>query len=114
MSNARAPSASASLPGALEERVRMIAVEENRSAEEVTECAVRVFTLFPKEVRDALVETSADDAAAKERFREISRQIMFNAAKDRFDAAMRKMAEIGEPDKESLLDDEATIVESRI
>ena len=78
------------------------------------ENAIRVFTLLPKELRDVLVEASSDEATAPARFREMSRVLMFHAARERFIEATAKLAASGAVDEERLADDESAIVDDRL
>ena len=109
MTKARAISRSTSLPDAVEVRVKTIAEQENRSFSNVMENAIRVFTLFPKDLRDVLVEASSDEAEASARFREIARIVLFNRARERFLKASKLLAATGAVDLEMLADDEAVI-----
>jgi predicted transcriptional regulator len=109
MAQARAISRSTSLSDAVETRVKAIAERENRSVSNVMENAIRVFTLLPKDLRDMLVEASSDEAEASARFKEISRVVLFNAARERFLNASKNLAATGAVDLEMLADDEAVI-----
>jgi hypothetical protein len=66
---AKAKSRSTSLPEDLDLRVRTIALRENRTSANVLENAVRVFTLLPQELRNLLIENSADQIRAGGRLR---------------------------------------------
>jgi hypothetical protein len=111
---AKAKSLSTSLPAALETRLRTISVRENRSVANVMENAVRVFTLMPKNLRDRLVELSADERTADAAFAELSRQLLFELARRKYDRASENLARSGEVDRDMLAEDEMTIVASRL
>jgi hypothetical protein len=90
---AKAKSRSTSLPEDLDLRLRMIALGENRTPANVLENAVRVFTLMPQELRNLLIETSADQARGVRKLEDLSRRIMFALARERFEDAAAKLAQ---------------------
>jgi len=67
--------------------VRTIALRENRTPANVLENAVRVFTLIPQDLRNLLIETSADQMKGARKIEELSRRIMFSLARERFEQA---------------------------
>jgi len=104
---AKARSRSTSLPEDLDQRVRTIALRENRTPANVLENAVRVFTLLPPELRNLLIETSADQAGGLRKLEELSRRMMFALARERFENAAAKLAQSdGKIDREMLDADE--------
>jgi len=110
---AKAKSRSTSLSATLETRLRVISMRENRTIANVMENAVRVFTLMPKDLRDRLVEMSADEKTAGARFLELSRLVLFEAARQRYAQASIALANSnGKVDEEMLADDEMTIISS--
>jgi hypothetical protein len=114
MASAGVVSRSTPLSAVLEARIESIAVRENRSVANVMENAIRVFTLFPKEMRDVLVEAASDEATAPARFREMWRALLFRAARERFVEATVKLAASGAIDEERLADDEITVIDDRL
>jgi len=110
---AKAKSRSTSLPEDLDVHLRLIAMRENRTPANVLENAVRVFTLLPQELRNLLIENSADQIKGARKIEELSRLILFSLARDRFEKAAAKLAvSSGEIDQEMLDDDEMVVVES--
>lgn len=109
---AKAKSLSTSLPASLENRLRAISARENRSIANVMENAVRVFTLMPKDLRDRLVELSADEGMAPTAFVELSRQILFELARRQYERASENLATSGKVDEDMLAEDEMTIIAS--
>ena len=89
---AKAKSRSISLPDDLELRLRTIALTENRTPANVLKNAVRVFTLMPPQLRNLLVEASADPERGYSKFEQLSRRIMFALARERFEDAAAKLA----------------------
>jgi len=115
MSNAKSKSSSTSLSSASEARLRIISAHENRTVANVMENAVRVFTLMPKDLRDRLVEIASDDATAAARFEDLSRRLLFELARSRYEQAAAAMATSGgEVDEQMLADDEMVIVSSPV
>jgi hypothetical protein len=93
----------------------MISSRENRSVANVVENAVRVFTLLPKDLRDVLVEMSAEEKTACSRFEQISRRFLFELARIRYEQASSLLsASGGKVDEKMLADDEVEIVASRV
>ncbi len=93
----------------------MISSRENRSVANVVENAVRVFTLLPKDLRDVLVEMSAEEKTAHSRFEQISRRFLFELARIRYEQASSLLAASGgKVDKQMLADDEVEIVASPV
>jgi hypothetical protein len=106
----KAKSRSTSLPEDLDLRVRMIALSENRTPANVLENAVRVFTLMPQELRNLLIETSADQTGGFRKLDELSRRMMFALARERFEDAAAKLAQSnGRIDPEMLDADEMVL-----
>jgi hypothetical protein len=104
---AKAKSRSTSLPEDLDQLVRTIALRENRTPANVLENAVRVFTLMPQELRNLLIETSADQARGLRKLEELNRRIMFALARERFESSAAKLAKSdGKIDPETLDADE--------
>jgi hypothetical protein len=115
MARAKSKSISTSLPDSLETRVRYISVHENRSVANVVENAVKVFTLLPKDLRDVLVEMSAEEKTAYGRFEQVSRRFLFELARLRYEQASSLLAASpGRVDEQMLADDEAQIVASPV
>jgi hypothetical protein len=110
----KAKSRSTSLSPTLETRLRDISLRENRTVANVMENAVRVFTLMPKDLRDRLVELSADERTAAPRFEELSRRLLFELARLQYEQASSVLAESGQVDEQMLAEDEMTIVSSPI
>jgi len=73
-------------------RVKIIAHRENRSFANVIESAVKVFTLFPKEVRDILVDAAADAETGRRRLKELARILMYQDAMRRLDESANAAA----------------------
>jgi hypothetical protein len=73
-------------------RVKIIAHRENRSFANVIESAVKVFTLFPKDVRDVLVDAAADAETGPRRLKELARILMYQDAMRRLDEAANAAA----------------------
>jgi hypothetical protein len=71
---AKAKSRSTSLPEDLDLRVRTIALRENRTPANVLENAVRVFTLIPQDLRNLLIENSADQTKGARKIEELRGQ----------------------------------------
>lgn len=109
-------SRSTSLSEGSELRLRVIASRENRTVANVMENAVRVFTLLPKDLRDRLVEITAEDKTAGPRLEEMSRRVLFELARLRYEQASAAMAasENVIVDEEMLADDEMVIVSSPV
>jgi hypothetical protein len=106
----KAKSRSTSLPEDLDLRVRMIALSENRTPANVLENAVRIFTLMPQELRNLLIETSADQTGGFRKLDELSRRMMFALARERFEDAAAKLAQSnGRIDPEMLDADEMVL-----
>jgi hypothetical protein len=58
--------------------------------------------LMPPDLRNLLIETSADQARGYRKLEELSRRIMFALARERFENAAAKLAESGgkiDPDR---------------
>ena len=107
---AKAKSRSTSLPEDLDLRVRTIALRENRTPANVLENAVRVFTLMPQELRNLLIETSADQTRGFRKLEVLSRRIMFALARERFENAAARFAQSdGKIDPEMLDADEMVL-----
>jgi len=110
---AKAKSRSTSLPEDLDLRVRTIALRENRTPANVLENAVRVFTLLPQDLRNLLIENSADQMKGARKIEELSRRIMFSLARERFEQAAAKLAASdGKIDHDMLNADELVVVET--
>src|SRR6202166_4148390 len=110
---AKAKSRSTSLPAELDFRVRTIALRENRTPANVLENAVRVFTLLPQDLRNLLIENSADQTKGARKIEELSRRIMFSLARERFEQAAAKLAASdGKVDHEMLDADEMVVIET--
>lgn len=116
MTATRSKSRSTSLSQGSELRLRVIASRENRTVANVMENAVRVFTLLPKDLRDRLVEITAEDKTAGPRLEEMSRRVLFELARLRYEQASAIMAtsENVPVDEEMLADDEMVIVSSPV
>jgi hypothetical protein len=115
MGSAKSKSISTSLPAPLETRVRTISSRENRSVANVVENAVRVFTLLPKDLRDVLVEMSAEEKTAYRRFEQVSRRFLFELARLRYEqASVQLAASDAKVDDQMLVDDEAQIIASPV
>lgn len=113
MAEIREKAFSTTLPSDVGVRVKMIAQIENRSYANVIENAVKVFTLFPKELRDHLISAAADTAQGGKRLKEVARAIMYQEAIQRLDeaaAAAAKHMKI-EPDPQDY--DDSVVVEYR-
>ena len=95
---AKAKSRSTSLPQDLDLRVRTIALTENRTPANVLENAVRVFTLMPQELRNLLIEVSADQTGGLRKLELLNRRIMFALARERFENAAARLAKAGRKD----------------
>jgi hypothetical protein len=108
---AKAKSRSTSLPQDLDLRLRTIAIKENRTPANVLENAVRVFTLMPAELRNLLIETSADQTRGVRKLEELSRRIMFALARERFENAAAKLAQSEGKIDPDLLDADQMVVE---
>jgi hypothetical protein len=88
----------------------MIALRENRTSAKLIENAVRVFTLMLQELRNLLIETSADQARGVRKLEDLSRRIMFALARERFEDAAAKLAQsAGTIDPEMLDADEMVL-----
>ena len=109
---AKAKSRSTSLPEDLDLRVRTIALRENRTPANVLENAVRVFTLMPQELRNLLIETSADQTRGFQKLEELGRRIMFALARERFENAAAKLAQSDGKIDPEMLDADETVLES--
>ena len=108
---AKAKSRSTSLPEDLDLRVRTIALRENRTPANVLENAVRVFTLLPQDLRNLLIENSADQMKGARKIEELSRR--FSLARERFEQAAAKLAASdGKIDHDMLNADEMVMVET--
>jgi len=81
---------STNLDEALVGRAREIAQREHRSMSNLVANAVAVFTDFPKDLRDALLELRAVDDGAQ--LRALTRELSALAARARFDLATRDLA----------------------
>jgi ABC-type phosphate transport system ATPase subunit len=92
MSEAKEKAFSTSLTADVGMRVKVIAQRENRSYANVIESAVKVFTLFPKEVRDILIDAAADADAGPQRLTELSRSLMRQDAMRRLEQAAAAVA----------------------
>ena len=81
----------------------------------VIENAVRVFTLLPKDLRDRLVEMSVEERTAHARFEQISRRLMFELARLRYEQASALLAASdGKVDAQMLAADEVQVVSSSL
>ena len=109
---AKAKSRSTSLPEDLDLRVRTIALRENRTPANVLENAVRVFTLMPQELRNLLIETSADQTRGFRKLEELSRRIMFELAREQFENAAAKLAQSDGKIDPEMLDADEMLLES--
>jgi hypothetical protein len=110
---AKAKSRSTSLPEDLDLWVRTIALRENRTPANVLENAVRVFTLLPQDLRNLLIENSADQMKGARKIEDLSRRIMFSLARERFEQAAAKLAASdGKIDHDMLNADEMVVVET--
>ena len=109
---AKAKSRSTSLPEDLDLRVRTIALKENRTPANVLENAVRVFTLMPQELRNLLIETSADQARGVRKLEELSRRILFALARERFENAAAKLAQSDGTIDPQMLDADEMVLDS--
>jgi predicted transcriptional regulator len=110
---AKAKSRSTSLPEDLDLQVRTIALRENRTPANVLENAVRVFTLIPQDLRNLLIENSADQIKGARKIEELSRRIMFSLARERFEQAAAKLAASdGKVDHDMLDADEMAVIET--
>jgi predicted transcriptional regulator len=109
---AKAKSRSTSLPEDLDLRLRTIALKENRTPANVLENAVRVFTLMPQELRNLLIETSADQARGVRKLEELSRRIMFALARERFENAAAELAQSNGTVDPQMLDADEMILDS--
>jgi hypothetical protein len=109
---AKAKSRSTSLPEDLDLRVRTIALRENRTPANVLENAVRVFTLMPQELRNLLIETSADQTRGFQKIEELNRRIMFALARERFESAAIKLAQSDGKIDPEMLDADEMVLES--
>lgn len=110
---AKAKSRSTSLPEDLDLRVRTIAFRENRTPANVLENAVRVFTSLPQDLRNLLIENSADQIKGARKIEDLSRRIMFSLARERFERAAAKLAASdGKIDHDTLDADEMAVVET--
>jgi hypothetical protein len=110
MADARERAFSTPLTSDVGARVRTIATRENRSSANVIESAVIVFTLFPKEVRDMLID-AASDADGEKRLKEMARGLMYQDAMRRFDRAMDAASEHIEIDQDAGDYDDAVVVD---
>ena len=113
MAEARERAFSTSLTPDVGMRVKDIAHRENRSFANVIESAVKVFTLFPKEVRDILVDAAADAETGRRRLKELARILMYQDAMRRLDESANAAAGhmTIEPDPQDY--DDAVVVERR-
>ena len=110
---AKAKSRSTSLPEDLDLRVRTIALRENETPANVLENAVRVFTLLPQDLRNLLIENSADQMKGARKIEDLSRRIMFSLARERFEQAAAKLAASdGKIDHDMPNADEMVVVET--
>ena len=112
MAEAREKAFSTSLTSDVGARVRTIATRENRSSANVIESAVMVFTLFPKEVRDMLID-AASDPDGRKRLKEMARGLMYQDAIRRLDRAMEAASEHIEIDPDPDDYDDAVVVDRR-
>jgi hypothetical protein len=105
---------SAHLEAGLADKARRIARAENRTVSNYIAGAVGVFSDFPKELRDMLLElrTSDDDAFR----REATRELLAVAARLRFDRATARLAEedICDPRLKDASDDEILEAATRL
>jgi hypothetical protein len=109
---AKAKSRSTSLPEDLDLLVRTIALRENRTPANVLENAVRVFTLMPPELRNLLIETSADQTRGLRKLEELNRRIMFALARERFENSAAKLAKSDGKIDPEMLDADEMVLES--
>src|ERR1700730_3046023 len=110
---AKAKSRSTSLPEDLDLLVRTIALRENRTPANVLENAVRVFTLIPQDLRNLLIENSADQTKGARKIEKLSHRMMFSLARERFEQAAAKLAASdGKIDHDMLNADEMVVVET--
>lgn len=109
----KASSRSTSLPEDLDLLVCTIAMRENRTPANVLENAVKVFTLLPQDLRNLLIETSADQVNGARKLADLSRRIMFSLARERFEQAAAKLAAFDRTiDHDMLNNDEMVVVET--
>jgi len=87
---------SANLDHALAVKARLIAQKENRTVSNFVAGAVGVFSDFPKELRDFLLELRASKDS--ELLHDVMREMTVVAARTRFDAAAAKLAGEGKFD----------------
>jgi hypothetical protein len=111
MAEAREKAFSTSLAPDVGMRVRMIAQCENRSFANVIGSAVKVFTLFPKEVRDILIASASDSNKGHQRIKELSRVLMYREAMRRLDEASEVAAKHINAEKELHDYDDAIVVD---
>jgi hypothetical protein len=114
MGSSKSRSRSTSLSFESETRLRIISEREKMTVANVMENAVRVFTLMPKDLRDRLIEISAEEKTAVARFEEMARRLLFDLARLQYRQASRSLAKSGDVDEEMLADDEAVIVSSPV
>lgn len=81
---------STNLDSAVAMKARRIAQNENRTISNFVAGAVGVFSEFPKELRDALLELRASEDRAL--LRDIMREMALVVARKRFDAAVANVA----------------------
>jgi predicted transcriptional regulator len=114
MAEVREKAFSTSLTPDVGMRVKIIAHSENRSFANVIESAVKVFTLFPKDVRDVLVDAAADAETGRRRLKELARILMYQDAMRRLNEAANAAAEhmTIEPDPQDY--DDAVVVERHL
>ncbi|MGO4831656.1 hypothetical protein AB4144_05075 [Rhizobiaceae sp. 2RAB30] len=77
-------------------KARQIAQRENRTVSNFVAGAVGVFSDFPKELRDILLELRASNDS--QLLRDVMREMTFVVARARFDAAAAKLAREGKFD----------------
>lgn len=87
---------STNLDHAVAVKARQIAQRENRTVSNFVAGAVGVFSDFPKELRDILLELRASNDS--QLLRDVMREMTFVAARARFDAAAAKLAQEGKFD----------------
>jgi hypothetical protein len=80
---------STNLDKAVATKARNIAQKENRSISNFVAGAVGVFSEFPKELRDILLELRASDDSTL--MKEVMREMTLAVARRRFDAAIERV-----------------------
>jgi hypothetical protein len=95
-------------------QVRVLAEREHRSVSSFVASAVVVFSAFPRDLRDSLLELRVDDDALA--FRTVIREMAALVARSKFDLASRRLAaqkrlpEINEQATEADILDEASAI----